>query len=66
MVSNAFMATSDKCNQPNHCKLIQVSCFPLPILENLFLRIVSLSLFIFWLQRVICIKTQLVGEESWQ
>ena len=40
MVSNVFMATCHKCNQPNHNNL---SSFPLPILEKLFLRIVFLS-----------------------
>ena len=60
MVSNDFMATCHKCNQPNHNNFkIQVGCFPLPISEKLFLRISCL--FIFWWQRVLCVKTQVVA-----
>ena len=59
MVSNDFIATCHKCNQPNHNNW---SNFPLLILEKLFLRTVSLSLFIFWWQRVFFfIKTHLVA-----
>ena len=57
-VSNDFIATCHKCNQPNHNNW---SNFPLLILEKLFLRTVSLSLFIFWWQRCFFIKTHLVA-----
>ena len=61
MVSNVFMATCHKCNQPNHNNL---SSFPLPILENVFLRIVFLSPAIYLLVTkgvFFFIKTQLVA-----
>ena len=48
MVSNDFMAANHKRNQANNNNLIQMSCFPMPILEELFLKIVSLSVFMFW------------------
>ena len=66
MVSNDFMATCHKCNQPNHSKLIQVSCFPLPILEKLFLVIVSLILLCFGDKGFFVLKPSLLREESWQ
>lgn len=37
-VSNDFMAANYKRNQANNNNLIQVSCFPMPILEKLFFK----------------------------
>ena len=66
MVSNDFMATCHKCNQPNHNNLIQVGCFPLPISEKLFLRIVSLVYLSFGDKGFFVLKLSLLREESWQ
>ena len=57
----SWQAICHKCNQPNHDNLTQVSCLPLLISEKLFLRLVSLSLFIFWRQRVLYSRTQFVA-----
>ena len=67
MVSNDFMATCHKCNQPNHNNFkIQVGCFPLPISEKLFLRIVSLVYLSFDDKGFFVLKLSLLREESWQ
>ena len=65
-VSNDFMAANYKRNQANNNNLIQVSCFPMPILEKLFLKTVSLSLFIFGDKGFFVLKPTLLLKESWQ
>ena len=65
-VSNDFMAANYKRNQANNNNLIQVSCFPMPILEKLFLKTVSLSLFIFGDKEFFVLKPTLMLKESWQ
>ena len=65
-VSNDFMAANYKRNQANNNNLIQVSCFPMPILEKLFLKTVSLSLFIFGDKGFFVLKPTLLLKDSWQ
>ena len=65
-VSNDFMAANYKRNQANNNNLIEVSCFPMLILEKLFLKTVSLSLFIFGDKGFFVLKPTLLLKESWQ
>ena len=60
------MAANYKRNQAYDNNLIQVSCFPMPILEKLFLKFVSLSLFIFGDKGFFVLKPTLLLKENWQ